>query len=208
VDVGFDEVELVVLAGSYANYDNSHNAVPTAGGAQILNKAIVQGQANRQVLFPASFSGTGTTVSLLNAQHTIFGTERIPTGTNPPLPIHLAWTSQPGTPTTPIVDGSALAPFNKQWIDFLLPEPSFMSNWPGASAGPILSYSNTTKRVYSSVGPPNTYQPDVEFLFQPFAPYAVDIEPSPYAAWFNLQFRTKALTLAPFLNSNCQAEYR
>jgi hypothetical protein len=210
VDVGFDEVELVVLAGSYANYDNSHNAVPTASGAQILNKAIVQGQANRQVLFPASFSGTGTTVSLLNAQHTIFGTERIPTGTNPPLPIHLAWTSQPGTPTTPILDGSAQAPFDKQWIDFNLPQPSFMSSWPGAAAGQPFGYASFTDRSYlqQSGGAPNTGQPTVQFLFQPWTPYVTDSEGSPYAAWFNTQFRVLASGAQKFFLSNCQSEYR
>lgn len=65
-DIGFDEFQLGIMAGSYANGSNSHNHTTH------LNPSATASQSQRRILLPTTAAGT----SVLNATLRVKATER------------------------------------------------------------------------------------------------------------------------------------
>ena len=97
VDIGFDEVHLMISAGHWANDTNNHNdpdpVIDPNGG---------QGAWRRFLLFPDTFVGADLTVHGTQKDYLFLG------------PSIVAWLSQPGTLRTPEVDPSLPAQLPRQ----------------------------------------------------------------------------------------------
>ncbi len=212
VDIGFDEVGLFVMAGSYGNYTNSHNDPPkNSSGAPILDLAATQGQQARYGIFPKFVPGT-----MLSLQNTytfeLFATDQIPL----PVNVGSGWVVPPAAAANPIVDTGAVSGFDKQWIT-LDPNnlPAAVAGWPGVAQpmppSGVQIQTDSVRHFASGLGNPPTGQPDISFLMiSQNTPWIVDAENSPYAAWFNTQFRIYDANSpsTPYYLSNLQAEYR
>ncbi|HVS19340.1 MAG TPA: hypothetical protein VMT18_12115, partial [Planctomycetota bacterium] len=107
IDIGFDEVHLGVMAGSYANGSNSHNH------ATHLNPSAAAAQAERRILLPEFALGLPVAGSTLRVK----ATER-----QAPLPIPpwspTAWSQPPITLSSPLVNGQLPAGYQTAYINF------------------------------------------------------------------------------------------
>lgn len=108
-DVGFDEIHLINLAGSYGNYSNSHNV------ASSLNPDAQQGTTDRFVFFRKSAGGV-----VLDAPNhlRVHGAHATPS-TSPS-----SWYQPFGTLDTPVKDTSLPGGFRKKYISFRASPPT------------------------------------------------------------------------------------
>ncbi len=179
VDIGADEFHLAVMAGSYANGDNSHNRTT------VLNPSVAASQSERRVLLPTS----AAEAPLLNNTLRIKGAER-----QAPLPIppatYSGWNQPPQTLASPLVHPSLPAGFQTEYIN------TSVERWT-ATLSSTVQWTNP-------MGVPN-WSP---WSFFRVALPADDEGPNFYS-WFNTQplidFTAPAL---PDLWGNLQAEYR
>lgn len=196
VDIGFDEAGIYLMAGSYANHENSHNLEPrTAGGGKILNAAAGVGQAKRYVVFAYQVPGASPATDLLNSTHSLFAVELQPASA---AQWGSGWTNPPLTHPSPIQNTSAEPRFDLEWISFdPADQTPTVANWVA-----IPPFTQQTTIPFTST----TGQSPVSFLF---TPYQLDNEPTNFGSWFNTQFMIVQQN-APqktFL-TNVQVEYR
>ncbi len=210
VDIGFDEVDLYVSAGSYANHENSHNNPPrTAAGAPILNNAVGQGQSLRLALFPKFVPGTGVDLQT-TATFVLAARERaVPDPSSSQL-YRFGWTQPPATLGAPVIDTGAQPGFDKQWLSFAQADQApTVAQWLGSPLNPTpMTFPSATTRFFT---PPSTGQAKIDFLLTVGGWVTDDEGPANYAAWFNTQFQVLELdnggnTLKYY--SNLQVEYR
>ncbi len=205
VDIGFDEVQLFTMAGSYANHDNSHNNPPrNSSGVPVLNQAVGIGQICRFALFPRLVPGVSPSIDLFqsSASFALLATER------PALQSQYAtgWINPPATLGAPS-DHTAVntpPPFHLQWIDDMSMPLPIQQSW-----STIFSFATTKQRTFFG----STNQTQVSFLLTEIMPqncYKDDDEGANYASWFNTQFKVTVPSLPDnkVFYSNLQVEYR
>jgi len=186
-DIGFDEIHLVNMAGSYGNYSSSHN-VPSS-----LNPDALQGSTSRFLFFRRSAGG----VDLIQSNELkINGANEMPT-MHPP-----AWYRPPGTLETPPKDTSLPIGYRSKYI-------SFRASPPAPWSEVIAVQTN-----FKSYSPLSHASATVDLQFG-LASVIVDDEcmggPPCSETYFNTQvvFSTApSPTGSPVLRSNLQAEFR
>ncbi len=120
VDIGFDEVHGLIMAGVWANDTNNHNdpdpVIDPNGG---------QGALRRFMLFPETF---------VNGSATVNGT--LPGYVN--LPPIAAWLSQPGTLLPPVNNPALPVSYRDRYIVFSNPSPT-PTPWTGTIGPAVLT---------------------------------------------------------------------
>ena len=192
VDIGFDEVHLFTMAGSYGNNSSSHNNNPTSNS---LNKSAPPGKPERYVFVRGSAGG----IDLVQGnQIKLHGTLEVPVFPPP------AWDVPPATLSTPLVGSGYPAGYETKYISFNnqgtpapptpftenLTQSSFILGWDPLGAG-------TNFFEFVLMTPPNSLGQNLN-----------DDEGTSHA-----YFNTQALILsAPngtkLLRGNLQVEYR
>lgn len=179
-DIGFDEVHLGVMAGSYANGSNSHNRTT------FLNPSATASQSERRILLPITAAGStviGSTLRVKAAERQI--ALPIPPWTMP------AWSAQPPLLASPLVNGSLPVGYQTAYINFAA------ERWTvGVTVGMVLSSAPAvpipgyTKWSLVQVDLPS------------------DDEGANYTSHFNSQFVLDGGAFATELRGNLQPEYR
>jgi hypothetical protein len=179
-DIGFDEFHLGVMAGSYANGDNSHNRTTH------LNPTVPAAQSQRRILLPESIFALPVAGSTLRVK----ATERqvalpIPPWTMP------AWSQPPVTLAAPLVNNQLTLGYQTAYIN--LAEERWtvvLDSGMTLSNAPAVQVPNTPAWSLMQVGIP----PDDEGLN--------------YTSHFNTQFVLDGGAFSTELRGNLQPEYR
>ncbi len=126
IDIGFDEFELFIMAGNYANDSNSHNV------SGFMNPTLEPGRPTRFMLFPVlQISAPEVTIN------GVFAVQAPPPVAPPP-----AWTQPPRT--TSVVNPLLPVGFQTRWISFTnaststVPPMGTAMPWATGSVGPAL----------------------------------------------------------------------
>ncbi len=200
-DVGFDEANVFIMCGNYANHDNSHNLPPRNGTTPIFNAAVGTGQQLRYVMIPNLLPGSGPAgPSFAGSQMKFWAVEQTPTSAPE---WSKAWTQPPGTLASAIYDANKETFFQLQYINFNN-NPPYVSN-PGWQQD-VAALANFHTRTFGTTTPSFTNQPDVKFYL--IEPLADDSEGATAGSWFNSQIELLMAGNGPELMSNLQAEYR
>ena len=180
VDIGFDEVHLGVMAGSYANGSNSHNR-PTH-----LNPSATMSQSERRILLPEFVLGAPVAGSTLR----IKATERQVALPIPPWTLP-AWSQPPVTLASPLVNGSLPVGYQSAYINFAVEQ------WTvGVTSGMVLNSAPAVKV------PGNLDWTVIQVDLPP------DDEGANYTSHFNTQFVLDGGAFPTELRGNLQPEYR
>jgi hypothetical protein len=178
VDIGFDEVHLMIMAGNWANDANNHNLPEVPTSPPGLDPNAGAGAPVRHMLFPGGFAGGGVRVNGTDVAYGVFA----PTGSVP------AWTCQPGTIDPPSI-GAGFPPFHQaRYIAFNNPAPT-PTPWTGTLT--TLTLTNPVSLVPTTLG----------YKLQ------TDTEGSVPATYFNAQAVVTTLGGVSY-RSNLQSEYR
>lgn len=182
-DIGFDEVHLGVMAGSYANHSYSHNRSGS------LNSQVVDEQDTRFLFLREN--EPGTLVPLAGRTLELISNEIVPSGN------YRAWTNPPGSSSPgPIQQGSSVAGYDLRytvvtaqnqvpWMDTyqsLVPAGSPTPQWilgPG-QAGPLIT----------------------------LVPLPADDEGAGFTSWVNIQALVSTTDDSVNLWGSMQVEYR
>ena len=178
-DIGFDEVHLGVMAGSYANGSNSHNRTTH------LNPSATTSQSERRILLPTTAAGSTVIGSTLRVK----ATERQVALPIPPWSL-TAWSQPPVTLASPLVNGSLPVGFQTAYINFAAERWTVAVNalmQAQAPAVPIPTYPGWT-------------------IIQVELPQ--DDEGANYTSHFNTQFVLDGGAFPTELRGNLQPEYR
>lgn len=135
VDIGFDETDLLAIAGSYGNDTHSHGVPWTAAaGFEFPGVPAIQtGNFVRSYIMPAGSAG--------NPLFHLLTMSGIPL-TSPPPP---AWRAMPGSVAIPLFGvGSISGPF---WLDF-----AFSPASAGSAAATLIGFTNPESGQVHSFG--------------------------------------------------------
>ncbi len=179
-DIGFDEVQLCVMAGSYANHSLSHNR------SGVLNPLVPDEQEARFLFMRRTHPGT--TNPLAGRELKLISNE-IVAGSS-----FRAWTNPPGSLTNPTVV-SGTDGYRTLYTDSLNPV-AWMGGYSLFLPGPNDSWPNWQ-------GAPG--QPQFQLMRIQFQP---DDEGAGFASWVNVQLRVMPNGADPTLLGSMQPEFR
>jgi len=179
-DIGFDEVQLGVMAGSYANHSYSHNR------KGVLNPMVDDEQATRFLFLRLTAPGTG--LALTNRTLTLRSNE-IVAGTS-----FRAWTEPPGSLSSPTsVSGP---PAGYQFLYTSVSNPvAWMGSYSATIPAPNFLWLNWQAA-------PGQSQFDLTLV-----QFTADDEGSGFASWVNVQPVVTG-TGVPALLGSMQPEFR
>ncbi len=191
-DLGFDEIQLGVMCGNFANHSHSHNV------RGFLNPIVENEQLQRFMLLPEKVKpNQPDEIALLNKGLRLDDRNQI-VPPQPPLP-RRAWTNPPGSLSQPTQVVGAEAGYNLLYTEAT---PPFPWSWPG-------TLLDTQKRVqwpnYQGVPGNQTLLMFFFFRVSLFADDETLAGPN-FTAWVNSQPRV--LGAGQILVGNMQAEFR
>ena len=110
IDIGFDEIHMLVMAGSYGNDSNAHNdnSLPT----NVLHPSAAPGSVTRRMILPALFSSQ--TIRINGTMSTV-----VPAGLAVP-----GWIQPPVTLTPALVDPNGVGGYEVKYIAQNNPAPT------------------------------------------------------------------------------------
>ena len=181
-DIGFDEFQMFIMAGNYANDSNSHNL------SGFMNPTVEAGRANRVMLFPLGVGGAN--LVRINGVYAVQAP--FPPAPAPPP----AWQQPPRT--NRVINPLLPLGFQTRYISFSnsstssSPPMGVAMPWDSAAGGPtVVNYFVPWNTPQGSIGFRKFIVPDGEISTGYFGAQAVIHAGDPIGSptlWSNLQF--------------------
>jgi hypothetical protein len=188
IDLGFDELHLAIMAGSYANEDTSHNR-PTP-----LNPSALAAQPHRYAFLPRTPNGqpiVGATVEFRDVERVV-----------PAIPpfVPPAWRQPPVTLDPPLLSYVNPVGYRTQYISF---------GTTSSVSDPWTTVIDDNQHKWPWSNPMGVPDPLLVLRFQFYRlDLPADDEGAGFASWFNTQSVIDLGGGTPQLWGNLQPEYR